>query len=274
MFSPYYAQARARGPAAAADFCAINVALYGEAGKRWAMTERGAATVRRSAERLEVGPSSIGWEGDTLVVGFDEVCMPIPRRLRGAVRLKPAAIFDTVHTLDPAGRHRWWPVAPAARVEVELERPALRWSGHAYHDANWGDEPLERGFRGWHWSRSWLPDGSTAVLYDTEPRDAPPASLALRFDPRGVAGPLAAPRQQGLRPTLWRVPRLARSEGDAAATLVETLEDAPFYARSLLSTQLGGARVPTFHESLSLDRFSQGWVRMLLPFRMPRRAGA
>jgi hypothetical protein len=26
------------------------------------------------------------------------------------------------------------------------------------------------------------------------------------------------------------------------------------------------------HESLSLDRFRKTWVRMLLPFRMPRRA--
>jgi carotenoid 1,2-hydratase len=55
--------------------------------------------------------------------------------------------------------------------------------------------------------------------------------------------------------------------------LVETLEDAPFYARSLLTTRLAGTPAQTFHESLSLDRFSRGWVRMLLPFRMPRLAG-
>jgi carotenoid 1,2-hydratase len=237
------------------------------------MTERGAGAVRRSAERLEVGPSAIGWEGDTLFVRFDEVGVPVPRRLRGAVRLRPQALFGDVHRLDAAGRHRWWPVAPCASVQVDLERPQLRWSGHAYHDTNWGDEPLETGFRGWHWSRSWLPDGSTAVLYDTEPRAAPAAGLALRFDPAGHSAPIGAPPQQALRPTLWRVPRLARSEPGAAPVVVETLEDAPFYARSLLSTRLGGAAATTFHESLSLDRFSRGWVRTLLPFRMPRRAG-
>lgn len=236
------------------------------------MTERGRAAVRRSAERLEVGPSAIGWERDALVVRFDEVGVPVPRRIRGTVRLVPAAIFRDVHPLDGPGRHRWWPVAPCATVEVELDAPQLRWAGHAYHDANWGEEPLERGFSGWHWSRSWLPDGSTAVLYDTEPRACAPATLALRFDAAGRCTPIEAPPQQPLRPTLWRVPRLARSDTGAAPALVETLEDAPFYARSLLETSLGGASATTFHESLSLDRFSRGWVRMLLPFRMPRRA--
>ncbi|HBM14153.1 MAG TPA: carotenoid 1,2-hydratase, partial [Rhodospirillaceae bacterium] len=27
------------------------------------------------------------------------------------------------------------------------------------------------------------------------------------------------------------------------------------------------------HESLNLDRFNKRWVQVLLPFRMPRRAG-
>jgi carotenoid 1,2-hydratase len=273
VFSPYYAFARGRGPARALDFCAINVALYGAAGKRWAMTERGSAAVRRSPHRLQVGPSSIGWEADTLVVRFAEVGVPVPRRLSGTVRLTPSALFRDIHALEATGRHRWWPVAPCASVEVELDRPRLRWAGHGYHDTNWGHEPLERGFSGWHWSRSWLPDGSTAVLYDTEPRGQQPTALALRFDPSGHCAPIDAPPQQPLPQTLWRVRRLARSEAASAPLLLETLEDAPFYARSLLTTQLGGAPAQTFHESLSLDRFSRGWVRMLLPFRMPRRAG-
>ena len=108
------------------------------------------------------------------------------------------------------------------------------------------------------------------VLYDTESRCGPAASLALHFDPSGRSAPLVAPPQQPLRPTLWRVPRRARSEAGAPVVVVETLEDAPFYARSLLATRLGGTTAPTFHESLSLDRFASDWVRLLLPFRMPR----
>jgi carotenoid 1,2-hydratase len=52
--------------------------------------------------------------------------------------------------------------------------------------------------------------------------------------------------------------------------VAETLVDAPFYARSVLNTRIAGQPVTAMHESLSLDRFSAGWVQALLPFRMPR----
>jgi carotenoid 1,2-hydratase len=51
----------------------------------------------------------------------------------------------------------------------------------------------------------------------------------------------------------------------------QTLEDAPFYSRSLLQTQLLGSPATAIHESLDLDRFASRWVQCLLPFRMPRR---
>jgi carotenoid 1,2-hydratase len=50
----------------------------------------------------------------------------------------------------------------------------------------------------------------------------------------------------------------------------QTLEDGPFYARSILSTRVFGEDVPAMHESLSLDRFRKPWVQAMLPFRMPR----
>jgi hypothetical protein len=49
-------------------------------------------------------------------------------------------------------------------VEVSLTDPAARWSGHAYLDSNEGDEPVDRGFLEWDWSRAGLADGSTAVV--------------------------------------------------------------------------------------------------------------
>ena len=36
VFSPYYAWARRRGPADPQNHCALNVALYGPGGNRWA----------------------------------------------------------------------------------------------------------------------------------------------------------------------------------------------------------------------------------------------
>ena len=53
---------------------------------------------------------------------------------------------------------------------------------------------------------------------------------------------------------------------------MQTLEDGPFYARSLLDTRLLGEPAMAVHESLSLQRFRAPWVQVLLPFRMPRRA--
>ena len=55
--------------------------------------------------------------------------------------IKPPALM--VMTLDGAARHRWSPIAPCARIEVALDRPASRWSGVAYCDTNEGDAPLE-----------------------------------------------------------------------------------------------------------------------------------
>jgi carotenoid 1,2-hydratase len=53
---------------------------------------------------------------------------------------------------------------------------------------------------------------------------------------------------------------------------MQTLEDSPFYTRSVLSTHLLGEPATAMHESLSLDRFSTAWVQLMVPFRMPRAA--
>ena len=72
------------------------------------------------------------------------------------------------------------------------------------------------------------------------------------------------------RTRIWRIPRATRADPDTPATVLETLEDTPFYARSVVASRLQGDQVTAIHESLSLDRFRQPWVQMLLPFRMPR----
>jgi len=58
----------------------------------------------------------------------------------------------------------------------------------------------------------------------------------------------------------------------AAPQVVRTLEDTPFYARSVVRTQLCGQTVEAMHETLSATRFASPMVQALLPFRMPRRA--
>jgi carotenoid 1,2-hydratase len=267
VFSPYYAHRRARGAADPLDHCAINVALYGAGGKRWTMTERGRASLQRACELLAVGPSAITWDGDALTIRIDEVSVPIPSPVRGTVRVFPTATTQFVQPLDSAGHHIWWPIAPVARIEANFHDGGLRWSGHGYLDANFGDEPLESRFHRWDWARACL-GNLTTILYETERRDGTSLSMALAFDSAGRAMHLPQPPRQRLPSTRWRIARATRA--DQAPGIVETLEDAPFYARSVIETHILGRRTRAMHESLSLDRFRKPWVRALLPFRMPR----
>jgi carotenoid 1,2-hydratase len=269
VFSPYYAWARRRGAADPVNHCALNVALYGRRAQRWAMTERGADQVRRESTRLVIGPSHMHWDGEALEIHIDERCAPVPRRLQGRIRLHPRAWPAKSFALDPADLHRWTPYAPCARVELSFTEPDLRWSGAAYFDSNRGEEPLEDGFTDWTWSRASTSD-DTIVLYDVGERGGSRSALALKFTASGDLQPLAPPPLQRLPVTGWGVPRHTRADAGFGARVLKTLENAPFYSRSLLETRLGGVSVPAVHESLCLDRFRSRWVQCLLPFRMPR----
>ena len=276
VFSPYYAWRRRGGGAAdPRNHCAVNLALYRpdrRGGKRWAMTERGRAALERDADHLRIGPSALAWRDDGLHVTIDETTVPWPSRLRGRLHVRPLAVMYDTYTLDARGRHRWHPIAPLARIEVEFSAPALRWQGEAYLDSNFGDAPLEADFARWDWSRAHLPGGRVAVFYDVTRRDGSPHGLALQFDAAGRVHPVEAPPHAPLPPTGWRVERGTRSDAGAPARVLKTLEDTPFYARSLVRSQLHGESATAVHESLSLGRFASPIVQAMLPFRMPRRA--
>ncbi len=270
VFSPYYAWARRRHVTDPQDFCAINCALYSPGNDRWAMTERRADRMYRDATHLRVGPSVMRWTGNALEIELDEIGMPLPRRIRGSIRLSPEILPQRVIMLDHAGRHRWQPVAPLARVEARFEHPDLRWQGHGYFDMNSGDEPLERGFRSWQWSRARTADGA-AILYNGIRRDGSRFDLALLCDPEGGVTEQEPPPRHRLPATLWRVQRDTGSAAGSMPRVVRTLEDTPFYTRSLVQGVLGNQYVTMMHEGLDLDRFSSRLVQVMLPFRMPRR---
>lgn len=270
VFSPYYARARRRAAAGAdpANHCTLNVALYGGF-RRWSMTERCSGALSRSATALRIGPSGLTWNDGVLTVTIEETTMPLPRRLVGVVRIVPSALASQTYALDPSGRHRWTPIAPRARVQAEFEHPAVSWSGTGYLDTNDGDGPLEDDFEQWHWSRAHHAHGTT-VLYDATCRRASTTMLALCFDDAGNVRSIAAPPRAVLPSTGWKIGRTTRCDAGGAAKVVATLEDTPFYARSLVSTAIHGQSMNAIHESLSLDRFRSRWVQALLPFRMPR----
>lgn len=269
MFSPYYAWSRRRGAGDPLDHCAINAVLYGRRARRWSMTERGRAGLRRDATHLEIGPSSLRWEGDALVVHLDERSLPLPRRLRGTVRVHPTALTGHQLVLDGGGVHRWRPIAPRARVEVSLTEPDVRWSGAGYLDSNAGSGPLEDSFVRWDWSRGTTRDG-TVILYDVARRDDTQQGFAMHVDRRGQVEPFTPPRRIALPSSRWLVQRRTRADEHVAPRVVQTLLDAPFYARSVIASSLRGEPVVSMHESLSLDRFRAPLVQAMLPFRMPR----
>ncbi len=274
VFSPYYAWARKAGRPTAENHCAVNVALYGDGGKRWALTERGRGDLHRTPTTLTVGPSALEWTGTSLDIRVDERTFPLPGRIRGRIRVHPRAMPTETYSLDGEGRHRWRPIAPGARIEVELDRPDLSWQGEGYLDSNAGDEPLENGFVRWDWSRGCPNPGETVIYYDVTRKGGEPYNLAVRCDAKGRATELEPPRRVTLPGTLWGIPRATRVDETLPVRVDSTLEDTPFYARSLLSTFLLGKATPAIHESLSLERFRSPIVQWMLPFRMPRRATA
>jgi carotenoid 1,2-hydratase len=243
--------------------------MYGKTGKRWALTERTRLDLRRNARSLIIGPSNVAWDGSVLTVTFDEWTVPFPSRLAGTVRLEPLALTEHVEELDSNGKHFWRPIAPRARVTVDLTHPRLCWRGDGYLDSNFGQEPLERSFKSWNWSRAHTEKG-TEILYDIVGRGGAERSIALRIDERGGLTSFSAPPQHALPQTAWRVARSTRGDDGTRPRLVRTLEDTPFYARSLISAGIDGRRITAIHESLSLDRLVNPLVRMMLPFRMPR----
>ncbi len=267
MFSPYYRWAGRRRPH---DHCAINVALYGPGG-RWAMTERGAGAVTQSSDRFQVGPSAMEWRDDGLTIEIDEVAVPHLTRLRGRIRLLPQAVTGVEARLDPDGAHVWRPFAPAARVEVAIDRPGWTWTGHGYFDANFGTRALEADFADWTWARLPLGDGA-ATLYDARRRDGSRLALALRFDAAGRVHPFDAPPPAPLPPTFWRLRRSVAADPGFRPAQVLAMLDAPFYSRSMVRTRLGGVETLGVHEHLDLDRFALPALKPLLALRMPRRA--
>ena len=269
VFSPYYARAIRKGADDPEDHCAINVALYGTGGHHWAMTERGKRNLQRDANRFALGPSGLAWDGTSLTITVRERTTPFLTRLTGTIRFTPDRLLDQRFDLDAGARHQWHPMAPSGRISVQMQHPAQSWNGHGYLDSNVGSRPITEDFTAWDWSRAQT-RGGPVMFYDVTRRDGTVLNLALGQDREGALVSRAAPPPHLLKRTLWRVPRHARSDAEQPPQVALTLEDTPFYTRSLVASRLDGEEVTMMHESLSLDRLRQRWVETLLPFRMPR----
>jgi carotenoid 1,2-hydratase len=155
-------------------------------------------------------------------------------------------------------------------VKVEMQQPDAQWSGHAYLDSNEGDEPVDRAFSEWDWSRAVMGNGDTTVVYDVRPLQGPERVVAKRFAPDGQATAFEAPQRQALPRSRWMIARTQRCDAGKPPQLVQTLEDTPFYVRSVLQSDLLGERITSVHETLDVQRVASLPVRLMLPWRMPR----
>ncbi len=268
-FSPAYSWARRRDGARALNFCSMNVAIYARGASAWTLVERQVAERDRAPTGVAIGGSAMRWTGGHLVVEIDERTTPMGRPVRGRIVLHPETRTDLELTIDERSEHRWWPIAPLCRIEVDMLFPGVRFSGHGYHDANAGAVPLESSFENWSWSRARSEHGAL-LTYDVACSSGTQRSLAFQVSRGGVIEALENLRQVRLRRTSWGLEQIARADDGYDARQVRSLEDGPFYARALVETRLGGRGVVAMHEVLAAHRLRRHWVRFLASFRMRR----
>jgi carotenoid 1,2-hydratase len=206
----------------------------------------------------------MSFNGESLTVDLDERSAPFRRAIKGKVVIDMPAHTDRCYALHSAGEHRWWPIAPTARVKVSLDAPSVSWEGSGYVDTNGGTVALEDTFTDWHWSRAEMGPEHCRIVYEAHARDGETCLMTLFGGPKtGMASEHSPPRRDLSGGPIWRVTRPARSH--QGFRVQKTLEDTPFYTRSHLHDASGNS---VMHESLDLDRFSAPWVQRLLPFRM------
>ncbi|QWD05714.1 carotenoid 1,2-hydratase [Polynucleobacter paneuropaeus] len=272
VFSPYYAWARRNNSSANPEnHCSLNVAIYSPGKNRWAMTERGERQVSRNSTEFVIGPSSLHWDGNKLTVQILERAVPFGQKIAGTVELYPNTLFNFSTPLDAAGKHRWGPLAPSARVKVNLNSPNLQWEGNAYLDSNEGDEPISHAFHEWDWSRAEMSGGRTSVIYDVREKNAQENLLALTFNPNGTIDHFEPPPRQALPKTMWGIQGHMRNQNSETLRVQKVLENTPFYTRSVLDSELLGEKVLSFHETLSVPKLTLATTQFMLPWRMPRK---
>ena len=153
----------------------------------------------------------------------------------------------------------------------------VAWSGDGYFDSNFGDEPLEAGFRRLALVARASANSDVAVLYEGRSAlAAMPFDLALRNSTGRAGGTIWSQPPSACKTAAHRLAGRARARGpmpgQRAERVAKTWIDAPFYARSALAIRsVFGEDVRAVHESLSATAASASpVVQSMLPYRMPR----
>ncbi len=268
VFSPWYAWSGRRNPE---NHVCINVATYGPGG-RFTMTDRGQSALRQTQDSFTVGPSSLTWRDDQLIIDIDEISSPpLIGRLRGRVTVTPSALSQVELPLTEDGAHIWRPFAPTAKIEVDLNRKGWQWQGHGYFDANFGTRALEQDFTYWTWGRFPTRSGSTC-FYDATRIDGSELGMGIQFDTEANAEIVSPPPKAKMKRSLWALYRESRADRGATPQQVLSMLDAPFYNRAAVRTVINGEETVGVHEALDLKRFRSPLLKPMLALRVPRRS--
>ncbi len=233
------------------------------------MTDRGCSALRQSRDSLTVGPSSLHWDGDKLIIDVEEWSNPIVSKVTGRIILRPKGITGFELPLKQDESHIWRPFAPTSDIEVDLGHHG-QWTGHGYFDANFGTNALEADFNYWTWGRFPLSDG-TACFYDADLCNGETLEAAMKFTPDGEIAMMEAPPKANMRRSFWAVRRECRADPGHRPKQVQSMLDAPFYNRAGVETVIGGERSRGVYEALDLNRFRNAWLMPMLAMRVPRR---
>ncbi len=271
VFSPYYFSAKNSIPNTdPMEHCAFNVAIYGTGKRIWAFTEYTSKHVSRNPNELVLGNNIINADKDgEILINVDEKSPIIGSKIKGTVRLSFSRLNTEKFCLDRNENHTWHPIAPRGEVVIDFPSLSVNFKGSGYHDMNYGNSPLEKDFVNWDWSRHTVKD-KTIIFYDGVRTAQDNFSIAVGFDDKGKIEPIKPlPEIKKLPNTcLWRCPRSVRSDDEPRSIM--TLENSPFYSRSLVRTKLLGSVAHGIHESLRLDIFKKNVVQHMLPFKLRR----
>ena len=266
VFSPWYRWYGRKNPH---NHCCINVVTYGKKG-RWTMTERGESAVILKDDTFKVGPSSMRWVNNKLIVDINELTTPHLSRLKGQVIIEPSQISNIEVPLKSDGTHIWRPFSPISKIHVDLNIKGWNWSGHGYLDGNFGTRALEDDFSYWTWSRL-TGNSESMTFYDANLRDGSIFNLGLRFDNNGDIDFIEGVPKTSFSRSLWQVYREARSDSGYQPRQIQNFLDSPFYSRSKIRTRIQGNEVEGVHEALDLNRFANPLIKPMLALRIPRK---
>jgi carotenoid 1,2-hydratase len=210
-----------------------------------------------------------------------DVRLPSGERAVGSLRLEGPARRAAPSERAPEGLplHDWSPLLGPAEGEASLSLSGEDFSlqGRAYHDRNGGVVPLwDLDIDRWLWGRVAIPKAELLyyLLWPKAPGEAPTA-LCLLIDEQGTTRSLPARvRVLGERAT-WTGSRLPKrieldtAEGVFAVDFRHTLDNGPFYTRSLIEASLpDGRRGGGFGEGVFPARVDLPLHRPLVKMRV------